>query len=842
MHTPKERIPLVQWIWRNYLKAALIPLILVELVFIIIYFITNHWSMQEAVDVLKQEANGNLTQLVQLESSSIHEQLSGITYLTEVYAKQTEKALTTEAKLSMNDAARLAYSQDGVYYTTTDQGGHAAVFYSGYVPVGEVEREKVARLLQTQDLMKHIQQSHPLIASIYFNTYDSLNIIYPYFDVIRQYPPRMNIPTYNFFYEADAQHNPERGVKWTDVYLDPAGHGWMMSCIAPVYREDFLEGVVGLDVTVSTIAERVLNLDIPWEGYGILVGEDGTILALPAGGEEDWGLSELTNDSYEEAILRDTLKPEQFNLYNREGLSVFSSELKGKTSGISTITLNEDTKIVSWNSISDTGWKLILIVSEKAIYESIDHMNVQLNYIGDLMIIGLVLFYLLFFGSLYRRARKLSLQISQPLLNINQMAHSIGEGAYHQQLPNFKVEELKETAQILIHMGQQLGDTYGALLATQESLRENEAYQQILIESLDDVIFEVDEEGTILNLRTNDSDQLAIAYSPDQKQTVMSILSEEDAKTFVPILKRVMETGNTETLEYQMNTPKGLRWFQLRISQIRSVKQKAVISLRDLTERVLMERAILDAKEEAEKASRAKSRFLSNMSHELRTPLNAVLGFAQLLTMDSKQPLSEAQAEFVQEIEKAGSHLLNLINEVLDLAKLEAGKATVSMEPVLVSTIMEETVSMIRPLAEQRGITIEHPDCGNGQLLIQADRIRLKQVLLNLLSNAVKYNKEQGKIDFFCEHIDRKLRFHVMDSGYGIPANELSQIFRPFYRASHQEAFVEGTGIGLAMVKELTDMMGGVISVESVEGQGSHFYVEFPLATSFPLPSSSITI
>lgn len=137
---------------------------------------------------------------------------------------------------------------------------------------------------------------------------------------------------------------------------------------------------------------------------------------------------------------------------------------------------------------------------------------------------------------------------------------------------------------------------------------------------------------------------------------------------------------------------------------------------------------------------------------------------------------------------------------------------------------------MIRPLAEQRGITIEHPDCGNGQLLIQADRIRLKQVLLNLLSNAVKYNKEQGKIDFFCEHIDRKLRFHVMDSGYGIPANELSQIFRPFYRASHQEAFVEGTGIGLAMVKELTDMMGGVISVESVEGQGSHFYVEFPLS------------
>ncbi|MBS1223886.1 MAG: histidine kinase, partial [Proteobacteria bacterium] len=183
--------------------------------------------------------------------------------------------------------------------------------------------------------MRDIQQTHPLVVQIYLNTFDSLNRIYPYFEVLSQYAPRMDIPSYNFYYEADAAHNPGRGVVWTDVYVDPAGQGWMVSCIAPVYRDDVLEGVVGLDITVSTITDTILNLAIPWNGYGVLVSKTGTLLALPRAGEDDWGLKELTTHAYTDAIRQDTFKPEEFNIYRRAGFA----GLQNQTDGVAALDL-----------------------------------------------------------------------------------------------------------------------------------------------------------------------------------------------------------------------------------------------------------------------------------------------------------------------------------------------------------------------------------------------------------------------------------------------------------------------------------------------------------------------
>ena len=830
MKKSKGTIPLIKWIWQSYLKTVLVPLILVEFVFISIFALTNSWTRRELTERLTIEANEELTQIASLESSVIQHQLSDVTNTTQLYAEQIARALKTEAVLSPEDASRLAYSEDGAYYTTRDSAmGGAAIFYSGYVPIGEAERDKVARVLHMQELMKDIQLSHPLIASIYLNTYDSLNIIYPYFDVISQYSALMDIPSYNFYYEADTAHNPERSVQWTDVYLDPAGHGWMASSIAPVYNENFLEGVVGIDVTVDTITEQILKMEIPWEGYGILVSDDGTILALPEMGENDWGLSELTDHSYSEAIMEDTFKPEQFNLYSRESLSVFAQELTEESNGISTITLNEDKKIVSWDSIAETGWKLILIVPESNIYATVDRMNLHLNYIG-LIIGGLILFYFIFFTALMKRVRSMSRTISQPLIEINSMVESIGNGDYYHETLGYPVAELDDTSHHLVKMGSQLGDANHELLKTQDALRDNESYLRVLIDSLDDVILEVDEFGNINKLRASDLRDIAINYTPNEKETIASIIKPEDAKNALAIIRRVIKTGKTEAAEYQLETLKGPRWYQARISLIKSSTKKAVISARDITDRIIMEQSLRLAKEDAEKASQTKSQFLSNMSHELRTPLNAVLGFAQLMEMNADEPLSTSQEEYVREIDKAGKHLLELINEILDLAKVESGKATISLESISVSDIMDETLAMIRPLAENTSITINCTDCENRQLYVQADYIRIKQVLINLLSNAIKYNKPNGKIDLFCERVDSKLRFHVMDTGIGIPADELNRIFEPFHRLSNTPQTVEGTGIGLAMVKQLMDMMGGTVFVESELGRGSHFCIELTLS------------
>ncbi len=246
--------------------------------------------------------------------------------------------------------------------------------------------------------------------------------------------------------------------------------------------------------------------------------------------------------------------------------------------------------------------------------------------------------------------------------------------------------------------------------------------------------------------------------------------------------------------------------------------------LRDISERKQHEQEIIAARDDAERANNAKSEFLSSMSHELRTPMNAILGFGQLLEIDAK--LNEDQADYVNEILKAGRHLLELINEVLDLAKIESGKVNLSLEPLLCAELIGECLALVNPIAQVQGITVNDPVIGD--YAICADRIRLKQVLLNLLSNAIKYNRPQGEVSIQVTVQDGVVRLAVSDTGYGIPVMRQQEVFQPFSRLGAEETDIEGTGIGLTISRRLMKMMGGNIDMESEEGRGSTFWIELP--------------
>jgi len=249
-------------------------------------------------------------------------------------------------------------------------------------------------------------------------------------------------------------------------------------------------------------------------------------------------------------------------------------------------------------------------------------------------------------------------------------------------------------------------------------------------------------------------------------------------------------------------------------------------TVQDVTERVEAEQALIALTEEAERANRAKSDFLSSMSHELRTPMNAILGFAQLLEYEAG--LSDEQRDSVHEIIKAGRHLLELINEVLDLAKVESGHIDLSLEPVEVCPVVDECLALVAPLADARGIQLGHR--GLKGVAVRADRTRLKQILLNLLSNAIKYNREAGsvRLDVRIEG-DQRVRIRVTDTGPGIPAARLPEMFQPFQRLDAGRTDIEGTGIGLTITRRLAEMMGGAAGVDSEVGVGSTFWIELPL-------------
>ena len=238
-----------------------------------------------------------------------------------------------------------------------------------------------------------------------------------------------------------------------------------------------------------------------------------------------------------------------------------------------------------------------------------------------------------------------------------------------------------------------------------------------------------------------------------------------------------------------------------------------------------------EAVESADKANLAKSEFLSSMSHELRTPLNAILGFAQMLEYNPKEPLSGFQKESVDHIMKGGQHLLELINDILDLARIEAGKVELSIENIAPLKIFEECLSLIVNMAKARGINISTPDAAQEVPLVLADHTRFKQVLLNFLSNAVKYNRENGTVFIdFAETDADTLRISVTDTGEGISEVQQKELFKPFSRLGAENTEIEGTGIGLVVCKDLIDLMNGTVGMESEVGKGSSFWFELPLA------------
>ena len=270
----------------------------------------------------------------------------------------------------------------------------------------------------------------------------------------------------------------------------------------------------------------------------------------------------------------------------------------------------------------------------------------------------------------------------------------------------------------------------------------------------------------------------------------------------------------------------------LRVADRRTADGGWVKTMWDLTEDMRLSEELRKARQEAEAASAAKSDFLSSMSHELRTPLNAILGFAQLMQRDKKEPLPERHRERAAQILKGGEHLLRLIDDILDLARIEAGSVSISTEPVSVGEVLDEVRAALEPMAARSSIHVQQSPLPPALPSLSVDRTRFAQIVMNYGSNAIKYNRPGGKVTIEASvgGPDR-VRITVADTGIGIPADKLDKIFEPFQRAGQETGPIEGTGIGLSITKRLAEIMGGHVGFRSEPGRGSSFWVELPTAS-----------
>jgi PAS domain S-box-containing protein len=365
-------------------------------------------------------------------------------------------------------------------------------------------------------------------------------------------------------------------------------------------------------------------------------------------------------------------------------------------------------------------------------------------------------------------------------------------------------------------------------------LRDQQFYNRSLIESNIDALMTTDPRGIISDV--NRQMEALTGCSRDELIGSPAKVYFTEPERADEAIARVLREGRVTNFELTAQARDGTQTvvsYNATTLHDRDRKLRGVLAAaRDVTDRKQFEHALQEsnsalerAKAAAEQANRAKSDFLSCMSHELRTPLNGVLGFAQLMA-SSAPPPTQQQQRSIDQILKGGWYLLRLINEILDLSMIESGKVSMSQESMSVIDVLQDCREMIEPMAQKRGISVHFP-ISEDPFYVMADRTRVKQVMINLLSNAVKYNTAGGSVTVCCALLDEhRIRIAVSDTGVGLSQEQLEQLFQPFNRLGQENRSEEGTGIGLVVTKQLVELMGGAIGVDSEVGRGTTFWIE----------------
>lgn len=394
---------------------------------------------------------------------------------------------------------------------------------------------------------------------------------------------------------------------------------------------------------------------------------------------------------------------------------------------------------------------------------------------------------------------------------------------------------------------------------SQRQTLENEERLTSFINNTFDAVLCIDVFGTIQSVNTAAEKQFGYHSEELLGRNIKMLIPEPYHSQHDGYLRNYLKTGKSRIINMisEVNAQrKNGSTFPMELSVSESVVngQKSYMgNIRDISGRKEAEKELKHAyakledriyertqelresKNLAEEHNLAKSEFLARMSHELRTPMNAILGFTQLMQQNTKEPLPPSHQNRATQILKAGNHLLELINEVLDLTSIESGKITVSLEPVCVADLIDEVITVVRPLSQNFNIALIDQIASNENIYVLADKTRFKQVLLNLISNAIKYNRSGGSVTLSSYFEDSSsLRIDVTDTGMGIPEDQLGQLFEPFNRLGAENGDIEGTGIGLTISKNLIAVMDGSIGVESTVGEGSTFYISLPVCQSQP--------
>ncbi|GAU77887.1 ATP-binding protein [Fusibacter sp. 3D3] len=715
----EEKKSIRQIIYHEYVKFALLPIVIVAFILMLMYFVIIYYVEGLLKETLLEEAKFNITEVTSREVKNINLMIEQIMAYAEIIQNENERLFTTPEAFGLTNGMPLFdVAENGVTYKTIDNGG-ASVWYSNLTPMNDVTLNKAIKTEAMDPIFKNILEADDKIVGIYFNSYDSMNRYYPFLEAVYNvFEPNMDIPNFNFYYLADEHHNKSRKPVWTDVYLDPAGQGWMASCIVPIYNhEHFLEGVTGIDITIESIVNNILDLKLPWGASAFLVAPNGVILAMPETVEDIFEIKELRNQVYSETIKQDTLKPEIFNLFkNKDPQIAFQIEtFFNSGSEIGDFEVSGKSYFLTKSIISETGWSLLVLVDKSIIQEPVVAIDKVGKQLGVTAFIIMFLFYMVFLSYLLFKTKRVANNISGPIIHV---ADKTSEMIYNLQSVNFESEDTEIKEIYLLNenfntMAKALSDAYNEL--------ENKVKQRTMeLTKMYDNLQEVNEELKSANLQ---------------------LIHQEKMASIGQLAAGVA---------HEINNPMGFIISNIALLQEYIAKLIKYMKSMEI----------------------AFDRFENTaITQEIISVIKADMS-ALKKKLEIEYIQNDVDDLLVETLEGT-NRVKTIVHELRVFSRSEAEKTLADMNIALDNVInmiwseLKYKVEIIKDYGEI-SLTYCHVD-------------QLKQVFINILLNAAHAIQENGTITLKTYEQEQKIIIVISDTGKGIPDLIISKIFDPFF-------------------------------------------------------------
>lgn len=715
-------------------------------------------------------------------------------------------------------------------------------------------------------IFQPVYDSDTNTVAIYIIGKQEYSRLYPNIGLGDIVPPDFTATEDIFFVAGSPENNPEREVVWTPVYDDPAGQGLLVSAIAPIYSQsDEFLGVIGIDVSLVNLTANI-EAEAPIAGgYSFLIDQDGRALALPAQGYNDILGRAPAEDDFGIALTTDVVQSE---------FEAILANMQAEQAGFQTVNVNGRELFIAYTPLESTGWGLATVADAQQLMSPADTLQEELENSTQEVVTTTILpagAIILLMAALI--GLWISNRLVVPIQELAVAAQQIGAGEWDTPLPTASEDEIGILSGVFGTMAQELKSLVSGLeqrvaertrdlsVAADVSkqitteLELNQLLQKVVqltvpgFNLYNASIFLLETERETLEL-TASADEMSKLLPNDiipplpiaAEPSVIALAARNrkavlvDDVTTSPAYKGIPELPETRSeaaipillgerllgvFDLQSRLPNRFTKEDLRV--LTTLAEQVAVAVRNA--QLFTEAA--NAREEAELANKVKSQFLANMSHELRTPLNAIINFTGFVADGLLGPLNDEQTENLQKSLDSSEHLLNLINDILDLSKIEVGMMELFLQEIDMNSLLTNITATARGLASNKSVDV-HTHIEEDLPKFQGDKRRVRQVLLNLVSNAVKFTNE-GTIHIEAKYREEEIYIAVKDTGVGIDAKNYHLVFESFGQASHNMVTSPSTGLGMPISKYFVEAHGGKIWFESEAGKGSAFFVTFPI-------------